>query len=156
MAFDPAGAKLPFLTISGLDMSAGPLPEPNNVMQVAVVDDDAGVRGALGRLLRVSGYGVQIFASAEEFLEFGRPAELDCLIVDVYLGGMSGSDLHAELTASGRVPPTVLVTAHDDAAIAAMVRRSEEIICLRKPFDDSSLLFAIGCVTGRLGEAGAG
>ncbi|HEY7503998.1 MAG TPA: response regulator [Gemmatimonadales bacterium] len=125
-------------------------------MQVAVVDDDAGVRGALGRLLRVSGYGVQIFASAEEFLEFGRPAELDCLIVDVYLGGMSGSDLHAELTASGRVPPTVLVTAHDDAAIAAMVRRSEEIICLRKPFDDSSLLFAIGCVTGRLGEAGAG
>jgi hypothetical protein len=37
-----------------------------------------------------------------------------------------------------------------------MVRRSEEIICLRKPFDDSSLLFAIGCVTGRLGEAGAG
>jgi FixJ family two-component response regulator len=156
MAFDPAGAKLPFLTISGLDMSAGPLPEPNNVMQVAVVDDDAGVRGALGRLLRVSGYGVQIFASAEEFLEFGRPAELDCLIVDVYLGGMSGSDLHAELTASGRVPPTVLVTAHDDAAIAAMVRRSEEVICLRKPFDDSSLLFAIGCVTGRLGEAGAG
>jgi FixJ family two-component response regulator len=124
-------------------------------MQVAVVDDDAGVRGALGRLLRVSGYRVQTFASAEEFLESGPNAELDCLIVDVYLGGMSGSDLHAELAAAGRAPPTVLVTAHDDAAIAAMVRRSEEVICLRKPFDDSSLLFAIGCVTGRLDEAGA-
>jgi FixJ family two-component response regulator len=124
-------------------------------MQVAVVDDDAGVRGALGRLLRVSGYRVQTFASAEEFLESGRSAELGCLIVDVYLGGMSGSDLHAELTAAGQAPPTVLVTAHDDAAIAAMVRRSEEVICLRKPFDDSSLRFAIGCVTGRLDEAGA-
>ena len=124
-------------------------------MQVAVVDDDAGVRGALGRLLRVSGYLVQTFASAEEFLERGRSAELDCLIVDVYLGGMSGSDLHAELTAAGQAPPTVLVTAHDDAAITAMVRRSEEVICLRKPFDDASLMFAIGCVTGRLGEAGA-
>jgi FixJ family two-component response regulator len=136
-------------------MSASPQPEPHPVMQVAVVDDDAGVRGALGRLLRVSGYRVQTFASAEEFLESGRPAELDCLIVDVYLGGMSGSDLHAELTATRQAPPTVLVTAHDDAAITAMLRRSEEVICLRKPFDDSSLLFAIGCVTGRLDESGA-
>ena len=42
-------------------------------MQVAVVDDDAGVRGALGRLLRVTGHKVQIYASAEEFLEAGRP-----------------------------------------------------------------------------------
>jgi FixJ family two-component response regulator len=68
---------------------------------------------------------------------------------------MSGSDLHAELTAARQAPPTVLVTAHDDAAITAMLRRSEEVICLRKPFDDSSLLFAIGCVTGRLDGSGA-
>ena len=75
--------------------------------------------------------------------------------MDVYLSGMSGSALHAELTAVGQAPPTVLVTAHDDAAITAKPRRSEDVICLRKPFDDSSLLFAIGCVTGRVDEAGA-
>ena len=124
-------------------------------MQIAVVDDDAGVRGALGRLLRVSGYRVHTYASAEEFLESARPADLACLIVDVYLGGMSGSELHAELSAVGQAPPTVLVTAHDDATITAMLRRSEDVVCLRKPFDDSSLLLAIGCVTGRLDEAGA-
>jgi FixJ family two-component response regulator len=137
-------------------MNPGTSPDPHAAMQVAVVDDDAGVRGALGRLLRVSGYQVQTFASAEEFLESGRTAEVDCLIVDVYLSGMSGSDLHAELTSTvGQAPPTVLVTAHDDAAITAMLRRAEDVICLRKPFDDSSLLFAIGCVTGRLDEAGS-
>ena len=125
-------------------------------MQVAVVDDDAGVRGALSRLLRVSGYEVRTFESAEEFLASGRPADLDCLILDVYLGGMSGSDLHAELTAVGQGPPMVLMTAHEDPAITAMLRRSEDVICLRKPFDDSSLLFAIGCVTGQLGEAERG
>ena len=129
--------------------------DPDTAMQVAVVDDDAGVRRALGRLLRVSGYRVETFASAEGFLESGRTAQLDCLIVDVYLGGMSGSNLHAELTAAGQAPPTVLVTAHDDPAITAMLRRSEDVVCLRKPFDDSSLLFAIGCVTGRPDEAGA-
>jgi FixJ family two-component response regulator len=137
-------------------MSADPpsnLPRP---LQVAVVDDDAGVRGALSRLLRVSGFEVRTFGSAEEFLASGRPADLDCLILDVYLGGMSGSDLHAELTALGQAPPMVLMTAHEDPAIAAMLRRSEDVICLRKPFDDSSLLFAIGCVTGQLDEAERG
>jgi FixJ family two-component response regulator len=124
-------------------------------MQIAVVDDDAGVRGALSRLLRVSGYEVRTFGSAEEFLASGRPADLDCLILDVYLRGMSGSELREELTAVGQAPPTVLMTAHEDAAITAMLRRSEDVICLRKPFDDSSLLFAIDCVTGRLDEAGA-
>jgi len=44
----------------------------------------------------------------------------------------------------------VLMTAHEDAAITAMLRRSEDVICLRKPFDDSALLFAIGCVTGQV------
>ena len=133
-------------------MTSGP-PDSQSALQVAVVDDDAGVRGALGRLLRVSGYKVDTYASAEEFLASGRLAELDCLVADVYLGGMSGSDLHNELTTGGQAPPTVLITAHDDAAITAMLRRSEDLMCLRKPFDDSSLLFAIGCVTGHHGGA---
>jgi FixJ family two-component response regulator len=137
-------------------MSAGPTPQLDEPMQVAVVDDDAGVRGALGRLLRVSGYRVQTYASAEEFLASARPAELACLVVDVYLGGMSGRELLAELSAVGRAPPTVLVTAHDDSAITARLRRSEDVFCLRKPFDDSSLLFAIGCLTGRQDEPTAG
>jgi FixJ family two-component response regulator len=103
----------------------------------------------------VSGYEVRTFGSAEEFLASGRPADLDCLILDVYLRGMSGSGLREQLTAVGQAPPMVLMTAHEDAAITAMLRRSEDVICLRKPFDDSSLLFAINCVTGRLDEAGA-
>src|SRR5687767_7187241 len=124
---------------SSLEMSPG---HPSNFprpMQVAVVDDDTGVRGALSRLLRVSGCQVRTFASAEEFLVSGRPADFDCLILDVYLGGMSGSDLRGQLTAVGQAPPMVLMTAHEDAAITAMLRRSEDVICLRKPFDDSAL-----------------
>jgi FixJ family two-component response regulator len=119
------------------------------------VDDDPGVRGALSRLLRVSGHGVRAFGSAEEFLESCRPTEVDCLIVDVYLGGMSGTDLHAELTARGQAPPTVFVTAHGDATVATMCRRSEDIVCLPKPFEDHSLLSAIGRAVGRAPAAEA-
>ena len=46
------------------------------------------------------------------------PAEVDCLVLDVYLGGMNGYDLHSLLTAEGQAPPTVFVTAHDDVKVA--------------------------------------
>jgi FixJ family two-component response regulator len=137
-------------------MSAGPALNHHTPIQVAVVDDDPGVRSALSRLLRVSGYRVRAFESAEEFLDSCRPTEVDCLVVDVYLGGMSGSDLHAELTAHGQALPTVFVTAHDDAKVAAMCRRSTGTVCLRKPFEDYSLLVAISRVVARASDSGVG
>ena len=109
--------------------------------RVIVVDDDASVRGALGRLLRVTGHQVQTYASAEDFLG-AAPHEVDCLVLDVYLGGMNGYDLYSFLTAEGQAPPTVFVTAHDDATLASMSLRTDGV-CLRKPFDDDHLLGAI-------------
>ena len=66
--------------------------------RVAVVDDDDAVRRAIGRLLRATGHQVRTYASAEEFLG-AAPSEVDCLVLDVYLGGMNGYDLHSLLTA---------------------------------------------------------
>ena len=108
--------------------------------RVAVVDDDDAVRRAVGRLLRVTGHQVRTYASAEEFLG-AAPSEVDCLILDVYLGGMNGYDLHSLLAAVGQAPPTVFVTAHDDVKVAMSQRGDGE--CLRKPFDDDHLLGAI-------------
>jgi FixJ family two-component response regulator len=102
---------------------------------IAVIEDDEGVRRALARLLRATGYTVQTYGSAEEFLTTGRASPADCLIVDVYLGAMNGFELHAELTATGSAPPTVFVTAHDEPV--------GDRICLRKPFEDGTLLETI-------------
>ena len=102
---------------------------------IAVIEDDEGVRRALARLLRASGYTVQTYGSAEEFLTTGMASPADCLIVDVYLGAMNGFELHAELRENGFVPPTVFVTAHDEPV--------GDRICLRKPFEDGTLLETI-------------
>ena len=40
----------------------------NSVPNIFVVDDDPSIRKALGRLLRSTGYHVETFVSAEEFL----------------------------------------------------------------------------------------
>ena len=47
---------------------------------VHLVDDDAGVRKALSRLLRANGYEVQSYASAQELLERHDPAAPGCAV----------------------------------------------------------------------------
>ena len=57
-------------------------------MRLAIVDDDEGARSALARLLRCLGHDVQVFESAEAFE--AADVDVDCLIVDVRLPGVSG------------------------------------------------------------------
>jgi FixJ family two-component response regulator len=120
--------------------------------RIAVVDDDLGVRQALDRLLRSAGFLVTTFASAEEFLARGRSAVVDCLVLDVHLGGMTGFDLEERLNADGIGLPVVLMTAHDDSAVRLRLQRSHAGAVLQKPFEDEALLNAIELVMLPAGE----
>ena len=51
--------------------------------KVFVVDDDASVRVALGRLIRSAGLEVETFASAEDLLEAWPSGPSGCLILTV-------------------------------------------------------------------------
>ena len=51
--------------------------------EIFVVDDDAPVRKALDRLLRVAGYRVRSFASARDVLTEMSTSNPACLILDV-------------------------------------------------------------------------
>ena len=57
---------------------------------VAVVDDDPSMLGAAENLLDANGYKAALFASAEDFLSSGLAAQIDCLLLDIHLGGVSG------------------------------------------------------------------
>jgi FixJ family two-component response regulator len=115
--------------------------------RLAVVDDNVGVRRALARLLGSAGFHVSTFVSAEEYMASAPPADVDCLVIDVYLGGMTGLELYAALAAAGPVPPTVFMTAHDDAVVAARLSPSD-VACLRKPMEVDTLLEAIADALG--------
>src|SRR5687767_260697 len=110
---------------------------------VSVVDDDPSLLRAVGRLLRATGFTVETFASAEEFLDTKQSVRPRCLVLDVRLSGMSGFELHEHLLAAGTSPPVIFVTAHDDAATRERARRSGALQYLRKPFDDAALIDAI-------------
>jgi FixJ family two-component response regulator len=57
---------------------------------VYVVDDDASVRTRLQRLLRVAGFTVEAFDSAEAFLARAQCDQVACLVLDVHMPGLDG------------------------------------------------------------------
>src|SRR5215475_2241839 len=56
------------------------IPRDDSRETVYLVDDEALVRTALTRLLRIEGFQVLGFATAEDFLVGARPASASCLI----------------------------------------------------------------------------
>ena len=117
--------------------------EVRKVPMVCVIDDDDSLLRALRRLLDATGFRVETFSSAEQFLASDHRGRADCLILDVHLGGLSGLDLQERLARSGVNTPVVIITAHDDPLTRERARRAGAIEYLRKPFDDESLIDAI-------------
>jgi FixJ family two-component response regulator len=110
---------------------------------IAVVDDDASMLKGIERLLGAYGFAIKVFASAEAFLERNAAADVDCLVVDIHLGGMSGIELRQHLTASGCKLPVIFMTAFDDEATRMQAQSAGCIAFLHKPFTANLLIGAI-------------
>jgi FixJ family two-component response regulator len=110
---------------------------------VAVVDDDPSMLRAAADLLDANGFATKVFASAEEFLDHGAATQVDCLLLDIHLGGMSGIELRRQLKASGSTLPVIFMTALDDDAMCGEALKAGGVACLRKPFPARQLIDAI-------------
>jgi FixJ family two-component response regulator len=111
-----------------------------NLPIVSIVDDDAAVRGATARLLRLHGFSVHTFASGEAFLTSERVEDTSCLITDVRMPGMSGFDLQNRLVDLGNRMPVIFITAYPGQAGAAKSSEADAICLLAKPFDGQHLI----------------
>ena len=107
---------------------------------IAIVDDEELVRTSLQRLLKMAGYTVAAFTSAEEFLRSGSLQDVHCLIADIRMPGMSGLDLQSELNAGGYQIPIIFITAHGDEKMRIRAMRDGAVAFLAKPFDNTVLL----------------
>jgi len=110
---------------------------------IAIVDDDDLFRRSIARLVRASGWRVETFGSAEDYLARGDLDGTSCAILDMKLPGMSGLDLQRQLAARRRPTSVVFVSAHDDVALRDHALREGAVAFLRKPFEDTTLLEAI-------------
>jgi len=110
---------------------------------VAIVDDDASIRVALARMLRVHGSDSRAYPSARAFLAELPAAMPYCLIVDVNMPGMTGLDLQCELLMLGVRVPTIVITGVEDENIAARARDLGASAFLYKPLTSDALMAAI-------------
>ena len=78
---------------------------------VFVVDDDAGVRKSLGRLLEAVGLSAETFASGPEFLDAIQPDRAGCLVLDLRLREGSGLEVQDELRRRGNMMPIIIALA---------------------------------------------
>jgi len=111
---------------------------------VSVVDDDQSVRESLPDLLRTGGYDTHVFESAEAFLAIAASSRVDCLVLDVYMPGMSGPALQEELSRRQIPIPIVFMSAQIDADIRRELIARGAVDCLFKPFGGEALLEAVG------------
>ena len=107
---------------------------------VILVEDDDGLRVALGRVLRASGFATRAYGSAEALLQDVPAHAADCLVVDLELPAMSGLDLVARLRQEGVQTPAVAISARDEASVREAVRRRGIERFLGKPFLGSLLV----------------
>ncbi len=112
-------------------------------VRVALVDDDPSVRRALFRLLRCSGYDVEAYSSADDFLKGCAIARLDCALVDVRMPGETGFMLVKFLRASGISVPVILMTGDADVTLKTKAARYGACVLLAKPLTDTALVEAI-------------
>jgi FixJ family two-component response regulator len=122
---------------------------------VYVVDDDASVRRALGRLLRAAGHRAETFASAIEFLQRAPREERGCLVLDVQLPGLSGLDLQKSLADVGLDLPIVFITGHGDIPMSVRAMKDGAVDFLPKPVAAEALLRAVEQALERAARAGA-
>ena len=77
---------------------------------VRIVDDDDRVRQSEAFVLRLEGFDVREYSSAEDFLHFDDVSRAGCIVLDIRMPGMNGLELQSELLRTGRSLPILFLT----------------------------------------------
>src|ERR1700743_315767 len=88
-------------------------------LEIAVIDDDESFRVALVESLSSFGYGVEGYASAEEYILCAGARAVDCVVAVIHTPGMSGLDWVEHLGAKGLATPVILISARSDKNLEA-------------------------------------
>jgi FixJ family two-component response regulator len=113
---------------------------------VTIIDDDESAREAIAALVRSLGFLVAEFADAAAFLESDRLAQTTCLLVDMWMPGMTGLALHQHLRSAGTPVPTIIITGHATEAGRSSALDAGVRCYLPKPLEPEALLACIHSV----------
>lgn len=107
---------------------------------ISVVDDEEHWRQSISQVLQVAGFEVQLFSSAEQFLDKYESDQGGVLILDVELPGMTGLELQEALSQFEVQPSIVFLSSAASVPLSVRAMRAGAVDFLQKPFKDVELL----------------
>jgi FixJ family two-component response regulator len=113
------------------------------MVRIALIDDDLSIRKAISRLLRTRGYACITFDSGEAALADPELLRVDCLVVDIQLGGIDGIELCERVRSLGSSVPHVFITAGVDRNLPEYPTHIHDSILLIKPIEENDLVESI-------------
>lgn len=116
---------------------------------VAVVDDDAGFRDAIGWLLKANGYVVRSYGDAPSFLAGHDPTVIGCVLLDLCLDDACGIATMTGARQRGLDAPVLMISGHGDIPTAVKAVKLGAAGFIEKPIDNDKLLatVAMACAT---------
>lgn len=103
--------------------------------RVLIVDDEAGMRHSLQRLLQPVGYEVYTARSGSEALEMVKEMPFDVAVLDIQMPGLSGIDAFRRLREIDPKLPVILITAYSTSETAMQAIQVGAYDYILKPFD---------------------
>ncbi|MEV6597228.1 response regulator [Actinoplanes sp. NPDC051346] len=127
---------------SGADDHAPPPPTGDTGQIVLVVEDEDAVRDIVCRILTKAGYRIHRTATPHEALKLclEDQVQIDVLLTDVIMPGMSGTQLAAELRRNRPDLPVLFMSGYTNGIAPGGQELPPDAPLLRKPFGKDTLL----------------
>jgi FixJ family two-component response regulator len=117
-------------------------------VSIAIVDDDEDILDAIQLVLEDQGWGVQTYATGEDFLADLRSHKPDCLILDPHLLGLSGGEVARSVANGNDRIPIIGLTARPVSPLAIEVMNAGAGAMLTKPVTAETLIEHIQAAIG--------
>ena len=122
-----------------LDAEGSPLSAPGRD-GIWLLDDDASMLKALGRLLNSAGFAVEKFNRPADFLSMLKQRECRVAVLDVWMPDMNGLEVQACLRRDSPATRIIFITGRDDPSVRQTALDAGAFGFLAKPFEDEVLL----------------
>ena len=111
--------------------------------RLLVVDDESGVRSALGGILSDEGWEVDAAASGEEALDAVKKAAYRAIFLDVWLPGMDGLETLRQIRRAGVDTPVVMISGHGSIETAVRATKLGAFDFIEKPLSLEKVLLSL-------------
>jgi len=129
------------------DTSHGGQPRPpaHTGATVLVVDDERGVRDVVERILLRRGHMVLVAGGGDEALRIAQqhPGEIDVLLTDVIMPGLTGPDLALALRDLRPAMRVVYMSGYAGTDLAERITMDRDVELVSKPFTEAQLVTVV-------------